>query len=131
MSSKFKVGDRVRVYGWFSPEVGGGGDYLDGAKGEIIEYSEVNMWLRIFLDEPISEHVGLTLNERRTIADVHPKQCRRLVKKERRRIWVSEFSLTQVSSVGPYSCFVYPSRPESDASNPGVEFVEVRKRKSK
>lgn len=58
---------------------------------------------------------------------VHPKQCRRLIRKERRHVWVNPNPTSQgdLWRVHPGNNFVSPSKP-----NDGwIEFVEVRRPK--
>ena len=74
--SKFKVGDRVRVYGHRT------NDWMPFT-GTVVQrdYPELNDRSGCTLAvEADAGKVGVFL--------VHPKQCRKLVKKERRRVWV-------------------------------------------
>lgn len=70
MKKPFAVGERVRVYGssvrhWYEGEVASG-----------------------VVCEPGAEHlVRVKIDGTDRYCEFHPKQCRRLIKKQRRRIW--------------------------------------------
>lgn len=94
---KFKAGDRVRVYG------------VNGVHtGEVSFVADNNQSLTVLSD-------GVHCSN-----DYHPKQCRRLIKRPIRRVWVHPRIL------------IYPSRalvgcPLSDDPVDGfIEFREVR-----
>jgi hypothetical protein len=72
--SKFKIGDRVAVYGYvrIAGAMSVSCPYLRGKRG-VIDTVMSRDELLVDLDD------GTTLN-------IHPKQCRRLVKPERRRV---------------------------------------------
>lgn len=70
--SKFKVEDRVTVYGWIKMPDRQVPTYLRGSKGTIVDAYLVDE-IKVFFDD------GLAVQ-------VHPKQCRFLKKKERRRV---------------------------------------------
>lgn len=53
---------------------------------------------------------------------VHPKQCRKLVKRTRRRIWVRPDTLTNNYIINGSNLFAVSSQPQAN----WVEFVEVR-----
>lgn len=78
----FKIGDRVRVYGWVrmhqSPFTS-----RQGGTGSIIWVDGQDMHVKF-------DRVSTTGREDLTHYLAHPKQCRRLVKRERRRILVEE-----------------------------------------
>lgn len=100
---KFKAGDQVVVYGreW--------GAKMQGFKAKV---------------ESINEDGMLFVNTKDTAYYVHPKQCRRLVKKPRRRIWVNFY---------PTGTCVHLSKEEAD-KHAGrsriecVEFIECKKK---
>lgn len=100
----FKEGDRVRVYGLrghspFVAKITG----LDGRGNATV----------------LSSVTGTIV--------VHTKQCRRLVKKERRRIWATENFLGKNDYVGALFSKDAPTLP--DCSEIWVEFIEVIKKK--
>ena len=108
---KFKVGDRVAVYGYVSRY----GRSYRGARGEVVGF-DTNNFLLVTFDQDSIEKSSYS---------AHPKQCRRLVKKKpRRRVWlgpatVAELDRDTVSSQNR----VYSERPPYEG---WVEFVEVR-----
>lgn len=57
----------------------------------------------------------------------HPKSCRRLVKKPRRRVWIFVPHWGTYTEQNP--AHAYPVRPCENHSEDWREFVEVRKRK--
>lgn len=73
---KFKVGDRVRVYGFLNPCAVAKGIIVD-LIGPIVVFNEDG-----------------DLEKQRFSA--HHKQCRRLVKKERRRLWIQNTDLKKL-----------------------------------
>lgn len=114
---KFKVGDRVAVYG--HPDI------TDGSA-------------RIVLAIMDCGNLEIDRNE-----FAHPKQCRRLVKKPRRRIWVPigyipSMALHQLGGGGFGQMLSYledgvgsPHKPNSEHGSyyQYVEFVEVCRKK--
>jgi hypothetical protein len=96
---KFKVGDRVAVYD--------GGFILNGNAGVITKiFSEGKTVVKLDVE-----------TEYAAMPTVHMKQCRRLIKKPRRRVWArfcNDGTLMSMSQV-----------PGLDY----VEFIEVRKKK--
>lgn len=111
MKTPLKVGDRVRVYGKPGPD---GGCW----EAKVVACRVVAPW-------------GVGMDVRSTYDDetytVHPKQCRRLIKKPRRRVWLNENALrTDRNNEGGWSvCFEKPKVYLSD----WVEFIEARKPK--
>lgn len=107
---KFKVGDRVAVYG----SSRGDALFSEGARAVIVAGPDSESFLEIQFEAGAREK-GL----------VHPKQCRRLVKKERRCIWVDEPNLRDLAKTkgGQREVFI-STRPMPRA----VEFVEVKKK---
>lgn len=85
MKKPFQVGDRVAVYGSFSPKHGGSVRYLDGDRGTLLS-SDNGAGFEVRLDVPFRD---INLMDPDVIDSVHPKQCRRLVKRELRKVAVS------------------------------------------
>lgn len=104
---KFKVGDRVAVY-----------NYLGRNTGKISS-----------LDDAGSFFVGLDqfVNGNDTMR-AHPKQCRRLIKRPQRRVWISE---EQLRLLNVYDALQRTQISLSKILEDDVEFVEVRKPKGK
>lgn len=116
--SKFQVGDRVKVYGHW------GAQYLIGSKGTI---------KKIELNNPFkAPHVAVKLDiEIDCLRDdgtiwVHPKQCRKLVKKERRRVWINMYGHSAIAHLSEARAIVDAAPYVQERA---VEFVEVRKKK--
>lgn len=107
--TKLKPGDRVRVYGTGFRNGEAFGTSASVHNGIVRNIHGV--------------FISVTLSSRDWIC-VHPKQCRKLVRKERRRIFVypSEFSK-------PEAYRVYAYTKESNRNTGAIEFVEVRKKK--
>jgi hypothetical protein len=101
--SKFKVGDRVRVYGGTNPDEG---EFFDGTVRQI-----EGRWL-VVKDDRNGE----------VVSSFHVKQCRKLVRKERRRVWIRE-------SIIPIRGDLLDNPPAEHSEQFFIEFVEVRKRK--
>lgn len=107
--SKFKIGDRVMVYG--AVQIGDQSyKARPGGKATIIYY-------------PNSEPYVQFDDDRDTHYSVDPKQCRRLVKKPRRRIWIKTIVKNEYYKGTQYICSSF----KTDDSF--VEFVEVLKKK--
>lgn len=98
MKREFKVGDRVRVYG---------ARYNGTVEPFVatIEHIYQNGSIKVSSDNIM-------------YCEIHPKQCRHLVKKERRRIWVKFHPQGQIYTV---EC----SEPQEEG---WIEFVEVRRK---
>lgn len=96
MKKPFKVGDRVRVYiGLDEP-----------LEGKILEIGQTTGHLRL------EEHFGF----------YHPKQCRRLIKKKRRRVWLMYTHESDLMSA-------YGKKPPAcPAGSSFSEFIEVKKK---
>lgn len=112
MKKPFQVGDRVAVYG---PGMLGGvasGDGKSQRRGAVIQVpNELNLYV----------HIVVRLDGGGDVA-VHPKQCRRLVKRERRRITL--YADSDGSAVwGKVVTAVGEFKPAER-----VEFVEVRRK---
>lgn len=119
---KFKVGDRVAVYGSVSPSAGGSVAFVGGARGTVYTVQS-NGALEIELDE---RPENFAKNEDLIVDGIHPKQCRRLVKKERKRVWVAadRYDMIRASSAQVHIGDIY-TKPQQGF----IEFVEVRRKK--
>lgn len=104
--SKFKVGDHVAFY-----------TSLGRTIGTVTQ--ALNEELHIRLDVNPSD---------RCLVKAHPKQCRRLVKKERRRVYIPDVYLKKLleDSVDAQCQHQISTHPVLDDD---VEFIEVRKKK--
>jgi hypothetical protein len=122
MKRPFQVGDRVAVYGL------DGNCELVRIKTTITGFASSG---QLYLDE--KDTVRLTV-PKYDFSVAHPKQCRRLVKKVRRRIWIEPYVLTSMArsqSEGWKYCGLDSVGIQPNEVYPGaVEFVEVRKGKS-
>lgn len=111
MKRPFVIGDRVAVY----------------SQGELIGPGYARGQKHKATIKEIKDTESLILRFDRAEADSpcfwHPKQCRLLKKKERRRIWVSEFDL--VGIIGSRRAYYDPPiTPDVK----WIEFVEVKKK---
>lgn len=108
---KFAVGDRVRVYGYIQKMFGS----LTNANGAA------------FVVDTVEADDLLFVTRLKDVYYVHPKQCRRIKKKELRRIWVEKKSANFPLST---TCDRLSERVwilEKPQNVETVEFVEVRK----
>lgn len=98
MKTPFKVGDRVAVY---------------SGRGRFVGTVEtvMNTILEVRLDGRVGQF--------------HSHQCRRLVKKPRRRVWIAESNLVDSINSG-LGVPAYRTRP---GFSDQIEFVEVRRKK--
>lgn len=103
----FNVGDRVMVYG--SAQVG---DQINGMAAVIAN----------FCDDP--EWMNVNIAGQRPLITVHRKQCRRLVKKERKRVWIHANAASQ-NRVTDDGWSVFLEYPVCAAAGPWIEFIEV------
>lgn len=104
----FKVGDRVVVYGG----IPGTGHCASRSKGTVIAITGIDIDIRF--DDKIGNSSSWI---------VYPQQCRKLVKKHKRRIWIEPFYVPisgQASLAG---------RVMGDSKEGFIEFVEVRRKK--
>lgn len=112
---KFKVGDRVVKYD----------SNLKPSKGTVV---------KIYEDGCLSLDIGA--EEIRLFA--HPKQCRLLIKKPRRRVWIYKSAFNELTKCREFECLsghpmVFTSRDDSGENKTGgfgldmFEFVEVKK----
>ena len=84
--SKFKVGDRVAVYG-NTGNKGPNFTYARGQRGVVEDIVSEDEEINVRLDEWTGDR----------IVGVHPKQCRKLKPKKQREIWVTIYE-------GNYAC---------------------------
>lgn len=116
MLNKFKVGDRVRIFGWCAER--GSDSYIHGSNFDFALVEKLFDGGFVFLQ-----------NGREYLAV--DKQCRRLIKKERHRLFVYEDAFKNSLHVKT-SVSAWPE-PYSDEMNRNIykviEFVEVRKKK--
>lgn len=112
--TNLKVGDRVMVYGWvqmhhtpYQPRGGG--------KATVVWVSGTHVHVKF------DAHANGEVGGDQTHYSIHPKQCRRLIMKQRRR-WAVKFDRD-----GAVESYTYELR----AFQPGeaVEFIEVRQKK--
>lgn len=115
--SKFKVGDRVRVYGH--------ADLTDGAIGVVEEIKGRNeLWLRVPTTSANGIYYASSAIE---LYRAHPKWCRKLKpKKEPRRFWVNVYPGDDVRNV-------WPTKELADHASVSdrlecIEVVEVKKK---
>jgi hypothetical protein len=113
--AKFKVGDRVAVYGFRPRKTGSGTHFYSwGDRGEVIE---------IVNDDEI-----VVQFDDGTEGEVHPKQCRKLKSKERRRVFIPGYELQEMEddASGTYN---NASISKEAIVTDDVEFIEVRRKK--
>lgn len=107
---EFKVGDRVRVY------------EISDWKGRVVMIGQQG--------ELYIKPDGF--NRPADSVPYHPKQCRKLVKKSRRRIWIpriwSSHDLRMVQTTRAGWLFDQPSRM---SKSDWIEFAEIRPKKQK
>lgn len=122
MKKPFEVGERVAVYENASRWVGS----IEADKGTVrgTFLPDGVFWVRC---DP-SENEGAP-----NLLAANAKQCRRLVKKKRRRVWIPQhciderYDVMRVYQVRPAEISREPwEKPKDDG--PLIEFVEVRKR---
>lgn len=112
MKRPFQIGDRVRVYQF---------EFV-GSQSRTNYVAEV---VRSDYDDG-----SIRVQFGGTSRNVHPKQCRRLVMRERRRCWVHENSL-KIPPLQNDGWIVSRELPVNDGPGPWIEFIEVRKPKVK
>lgn len=111
MSKKFEVEDRVSVYGFTYD-----GTYCHASKATLKEFGQINQDKNLCTVQ-FDGDIGLD--------SVHIGQCRKLVKKPRRRVWIDK----QKVEAKLYNVCVYWNPATKDADPDLIEFVEVRKPK--
>lgn len=104
---KYKEGDRVKVYATLNGSVA-------ETKGTFTRFRPDGM-------------MYVNLDGRRGEIVAHPKQCRRLVKKQRRRVWIRESVLNEYFQGGDKWSDVAISGERLEEDD--VEFIEARKKK--
>lgn len=83
---------------------------------KIVIYNNGERFTALVAALPLGENQNIVVDNGRSPAFyVHPKQCRRLVKKERRRVWIHPSCIGKVGGI-------YDSPPSYDC----LEFVEVK-----
>lgn len=114
MSRPLQVGDRVAVYGaiFSTKKKEYFGSAVDWRKGEVVGTVQAGDMI-VFKDEWGEDFTA------------HPKQCRRLVKKERRRVWVYQ---DRLGSITEQPTAYYRDQPPDDSPGHWVEFIEVRRK---
>lgn len=116
MESKFKVGDRVAVYGYarIAGQRTGMCPYLRGSRGVV--------------EQVVTPDELLLKSDDRETLNVHVKQCRRLKKRDpKKRVWMQRAHANAVpfsAGVNPLECW---ARVPND-SEEWVEFIEVRRK---
>jgi hypothetical protein len=109
MKSKFKVGDRVRCYGVIVHDFS-----MHSLDATILKLEDTGLlWVKF---DDGREH------------RFYPQQCRKLVKKERRRIILKEYDIP-TAYLAPTKAVVGKRNPDSPLLKDWVEFVEVRRTK--
>lgn len=101
--SKFKVGDLIRIY------------------------SETDVY-----EDIITKILPGNLIQIQSCRLFHAKQCRKLVKKERRRLWMNEYLVSEGSFPfrgGTYTSQELAKEYALNSCIGQVEFVEVRRKK--
>lgn len=118
---KFKVGDRVAVYGdasYYTADSCEGPDsviWRNGHKHSVIGVVAEYL-LRLSGDSTTDWY------------EVHSKQCRKPKKKERRRLWLKNWYFTPIlNSPSEANACVRYTKPENDGDY--TEFVEVKPKK--
>lgn len=118
---KFKVGDRVKIYGSNCAQSQDDKVICDGEKGEVLTVCDSG-----FLLVKTDHWRGFALL-------VHAKQCRKLIKKERKRFWIA-LEITgypmDVLKKRPKTCgHDDPTWCDEKCFDPGyIEFAEVLKK---
>lgn len=104
--TEFKIGDRVRVYGaTYAYQCAVGAVTVINADGTL--------------------HVATGLRSQPLIESAHPKQCRKLIKRPRRRAWLLFRKETMVSLA--HTCNK-PSPEWASVDQTIIEFIEVKKK---
>ncbi len=105
---KFKVCQKINVYGMPGPTTG-------GWSGDIVTINGDRLEVR-------ADYNG------QTYSGIHPKQTRLLKKKERRRVWIYGGNLKELHETGSFKDLVRKRKP--DYSNDAwIEFIEVKSTK--
>jgi hypothetical protein len=108
---EFKVGDRVRYYGVYNDDV-------EVSAATVLEVREDGM-VYVQLDKPAEPIEGVAVQW------AHPKQVRRLVKRERRRLWIRKKDWAPSANI---NLNALTFRPVFSPLDQYLEFVEVRRK---
>ena len=108
---KFKVGDRVAIFGYHGSRLGSGNAdfYARGTRATVVQ---------------VCNDSEIIVKSGRSEFEIHPKQCRRLVKKERRRMWLDFDGGRNTIGNG----VAYPAY-HANYGGYYTEFVEVKRKK--
>jgi hypothetical protein len=109
-TTSLKVGDRVRVS--YISAMG----YVCGVKGTVMDIKHTGA-IEVSKDSPQGE-----------LSLVHPKQCRRLKKRERRRVWTVTYSGVTYFFARLNEAEKWRDTASSDTGVELREFIEVKKR---
>lgn len=109
MTRTFKVGDRVRVYhGWREIE------------GQVTSIANTNLASELI---HVTEDGFYSAHEDGPFA---PEQCRKLVKKERRRVWLIESDIPASKGINYHkTIYRWPERHNNDN---WIEFIEAKRK---
>lgn len=118
----FKVGDRVKAYGYV------------GEMGAFTLTSTRLANAASVVDIQVSGNLVLQVGDSQRKYVAHPKQCRRLVKRERRRVWIKSSAVNH--ALDPKTTVYQSTVVRADSPIPSlygdkeiwVEFIEVRKK---
>jgi hypothetical protein len=111
--NKFKVGDRVAAYGYarIAGALSMSCPYLHGKRGVV--------------KAVVSQDEILVSLADGTIFNIHPKQCRRLKKRERRRVWIRSDEFERVLSNLGFATAAHVWRADPDQGDAGSEYVQL------
>lgn len=117
----FKVGDRVACYGFIQPEGHSVPQRpVDGRCTGTILYIDKKIGLNIKTDAFNLVNMW-----------AHPKQCRKLVKKPRRRVFIAASHVEMLESGERLPVQAATSSSHWLLPKDSIEFIEVRKKNSK
>jgi len=114
---KFKLGDRVAVYS-YSKDF----EYFGNTRqtGKVVVINMDANFLKVEIDGTASQDT----EGHNVCVKVHPKQCRRLMKKaRRRRVWVNTVNAAKCAAG-----LILEARDYNPNSSSYIEFIEVRKK---
>jgi hypothetical protein len=103
-----KVGDVVRLVGFGTRD--GRSVRIDGLRGTVNNFANDGSLLIVDTGE--------------VIVVIYPSQCRKIVVRERRRVWIAEEAVVRAMDHGAWEATI-----RNVNSSGYVEFVEARKRK--
>ena len=113
--SKFKVGDRVKVF----------------VTLQSVPYETPGTVTAIMSPRLIKVNLDRVETTAGKIIGAHPKQCRRLIKKPRRRVWVHgnpKIKLGDAIETAGDLLFYISTEPSPTYKGAYIEFVEVKKK---